>query len=504
MSLETSDSGLNQVNLGHLKYLAGLAAQPAGSWNGFYRTPVEGMNFGLRFQIAFSGYALFGLARLTPAYRAVYTTGLAALIEKMAHPDTWAYWFRGAARSLAQAGAETKPAGSLRTALEFTHSRLGLGGAIPLDPCQQGNIQYSAHLASLLGFYEMLSGDDRFDQEGLTLTAQANGQSFSFKYTHTSLAERIHQQMQDSHFGGACCEPGRAYAACNNHACISNLLHDRLHGTHLAEVNLRWAEWIKNRMLTGGMKGGLPLPAPNGLLSVAYMPDLHLPIPVSFNLTDAWGLSFMAAWDPDTASKIYPRFRKRLKKGPHNSLYLGSVRPNESAEISSVGLNTAFAAVFAREMGDRATFERLLAWADQQLDSATGENGECYYQAKPAAYITALLALAQALPGGGGGLRSLLAWQPDFEAPYLAEVSGGVDVTAAEWDGQALKIRLEGTPGAPAELKFGNLAFQPEVIVQGIKVETNKEGLESDSGEGELTLKLALPAGATEIILSQL
>jgi hypothetical protein len=115
-----------------------------------------------------------------------------------------------------------------------------------------------------------------------------------------------------------------------------------------------------------------------------------------------------------------------------------------------------------------------------------------------------LLALAQALPGGGGGLRSLLAWQPDFEAPYLAGVSGGVDVTAAEWDGQALKIRLEGTPGAQAELKFGNLAFQPEVIVQGIKVETNKEGLESDSGEGELTLKLALPAGATEIILSQL
>ncbi len=500
MSLETNYTGLSETDLGHLKYLYSLATQPGGSWEGFYKTPVDGMNFGLRFQIAFAGYALYGLARLTPAYRTPYATALAALIEKMVRPETWAYWFQGAARTL----QETRPPGPLKTVLKFTHSqpglsRLGLGGSIPANPCQQGNIQYSAHLSSLLGFYEMLTDSPRFDREGLTLTAQANGQPFSFSYTHSSLAERICEQMQDSHFGGACCEPGRAYAACNNHACISNLLHDRIHGTNFAEVNWRWSDWIKNHMLTGGLKGGLPLPAPNGLLSVAYMPDLHLPIPVSFNLTDAWGLAFMAAWDPATAGEIYPRFRKRLKTGPQDTLYLGSVGPNESAEISTVGLNTAFAAVFAREMGDQTTFERLQAWADQHLNLVTGGTGERHYQAKPAPYITALLALARTFPASGGGLHNLLKWRPDFEAPYLAEVSAGIDVTAAEWDGQALKIRLQAAPGISAQLILSNITFRPTVTVQGVEI--NEERLESAPEKSERVLRLDLPANLTEILI---
>lgn len=472
MSLETKPSGLSAADLGFLKYLTGLALQPVGEWDGFYRTFADGMNFGLRFQVAFSGYALAALARRTPAYRAPYVAALEALIEKMRHPDTWAYWFRGAVHQL-EAETSRKNPGPLKTALDFTASRLHLSGSIPADPCQQGNIQYSAHLSSLLGFYEMLTADPRFDRDGLTLSAEAGGKTYDFHYTHTSLAEHIFEQMQDNHFGGACCEPGRAYAACNNHACISNLLHDHLHGTHLAEANRRWSDWIKNHMLTGGVKGGLPLPAPNGLLSVAYMPDLRLPIPVSFNLTDAWGLAFMAAWDPATARQIYPRFQKRLKNGPGGTLYLGSRGPNESAEISTIGLNTAFAAVYAREMGDQATYERIIAWADAHLDPFTGESGARYYRAKPAPYVTALLALAGALPPAGGGLNSLLTWRPDFAAPYLAGVSDGYAVTMADYDGETLRIELEGEPGRPMELKFGNLTPATKLVVQGRNLEAN-------------------------------
>ncbi len=491
MSLETNISGLSAGDLGFLKYLSSLALQPAGEWDGFYRTPADGMNFGLRFQIAFSGYAVFALAQRTPAYRAPYAAALQALIEKMLHPDSWAYWFRGAARTL-EAEAMHKTPGPLISALEFTHSRLGLGGAVPADPCQQGNIQYSAHLASLLGFFEMLTADPRYDREGFTLTATSEDKTYNFHYTHSSLAGHIFEQMRDSHFGGACCEPGRAYAACNNHACISNLLHDRLHGTNLAEVNRRWSDWIKHHMLTGGVKGGLPLPAPNGLLSVAYMPDLHLPIPVSFNLTDAWGLAFMAAWDPATAREIYPRFRKRLKNGPGDTLYLGSLGPNESAEISSVGLNTAFAAVFAREMGDQPTYERLKNWADRQLDPVSDESGGRRYQAKPAPYVTALLALAGTLAPEGGGLHALLEWRPDFKAPYLVGASAGTDVTGAEGDGGNLRIELQGEAGRPVELRFGNLTPRTKLIVQGVKVAA--ENLEAASGveKGDVILRTTL------------
>jgi hypothetical protein len=209
----------------------------------------------------------------------------------------------------------------------------------------------------------------------------------------------------------------------------------------------------------------------------------------------------MAAWDPETAREIYPRFRKRLKKGPHNTLYLASVGPNESAEISTVGLNTAFAAVFAREVGDQTTFERLQAWTNLHLDLVTAERGERYYQVKPAPYVTALLALAQTLPATGGGLHSLLAWRPNFEAPYLAEASPGIDVTAADWDGQALKIRLQAAPGTSAELSFGNIAFRSKVTVQGVEVAINEEWLGSGPEKSELTLKVDLPPNSTEVLV---
>lgn len=495
MRVKTDAAGLNAADLGFLKYLSGLALQPAGNWDGFYRTPADGMNFGLRFQIAFSGYALFALARRTPAYRAPYATALQALIEKMQHPDAWAYWFRGAAHALeAESTAKTKASGPFKTAFEFTTSRLGLGSSVSPDPCQQGNIQYSAHLASLLGFYEMLTGDPRYDRDGFTLTAiSGGGRTYDFHYTHTGLAEHITGQMQESHFGGACCEPGRAYAACNNHACISNLLHDRLHGSHLAVVNRRWSDWIMHHMLTGGVKGGLPLPAPNGLLSVAYMSDLHLPIPVSFNLTDAWGLAFMAAWDAKTAHEMYPRFHKRLKSGPGDTLYLGSMRPNESVEISTIGLNTAFAALYAREMGDEPTYQRIKNWADQNLDPVEDADGGRRYRAKPAPYVTALLALAGTLPPEGGGLGSLVGWRPDFETPFLAGVEAGTAVTRAEFAGDTLHIELQGEVGVPVELRFGN--FTPHTKLKVLGRDYGVQDLGSlDTAKDQRLLRLVMPA----------
>jgi hypothetical protein len=165
-----------------------------------------------------------------------------------------------------------------------------------------------------------------------------------------------------------------------------------------------------------------------------------------------------------------------------------------------LALNTAFAAVFAREMGDQATFERLLAYANHQFDPTGGEKGQRYYQAKPAPYVTALLALALALPESGGGLRSLLEWRPDFKAPYLAEVSPGVDVTAAEWDGQTLRIRLQGLPGAPVELKFDNLAFRPIVRVEGVKAAQAE--IISSFKDGNLILSLKLRGNSSEILLA--
>jgi len=110
-----------------------------------------------------------------------------------------------------------------------------------------------------------------------------------------------------------------------------------------------------------------------------------------------------------------------------------------------------------------------------------------------------LLALARTFPASGSGLHNLLKWRPDFEAPYLAEVSAGIDVTAAEWDGQALKIRLQAAPGISAQLIFGNMTFRPTVTVQGVEI--NEERLESAPEKSGRVLRLDLPANLTEILI---
>ena len=498
MAVKEPVSGLSERDRSHLKYLRRLALQPLDSWEGFYRTPSEGMNFALRFQIAFAGYALYGLARRTPAYRHPYAEALKALIERMLRAETWAYWLNAARHS--QPKEEEKP-GHLQNAVDLVHSRLGLGGNIPADPCQQGNIQYSAHLSSLLGFYEMLTGDTGFDQEGVWLRAEAEGQLFEFHYTHSSLAEHLHAQMQESHFGGVCCEPGRAYVACNNHVCISNVLHDQLHGTRLAEANGRWAEWVEKRMLTGGRRGKLPLPAPNGLLSVAYMPDLHMPIPVSFNLTDAWGLAFMAAWQPELVEEVYPRLRRRLKPEGAGQLYLESRSPNESFEISSRALNTAFAAVLAREMGDTETFQALQDWADANLspveDSVTGR----YYEARPAPYVTALLALARTLPESGKGLYNLLRWRPDFTAPTLAEASPDVGVSEAEWTGTHLYASFYGKPETAFNLRIENCPAPEHINFDGAEINLDSEAARYEAATKTLHLRLSLNSAGGKLLI---
>lgn len=481
-----SVTGLSTTNLKHLNYLLDLAVQPADEWRGFYRTSVDGMNFGLRFQLAFSFYALYGLARLTPAYRLPYQMALRALIEKMLRPEVWSYWFRSAVRNPPQPDLAATNRNLFQNAIEVTHTKLGINGSISPDPCHDGNVQYSGHLASMLGFYQLLSGDDYYDHTGFTLKAEAHETAFAFDYTYSSLATRIQQQMQENYFHGLCCEPGRAYAACNNHACISNLLYDQLYPTNFAAANARWAEWVKTRLLRG--ETFLPLPAPNGLLSVAYMPGLHLSIPLSFNLTDAWGLAFMAAWEPELARREYRQFRKKLRqvksaeRANSMALKLGSLGPNENLEISNAGLNTGFAYILAKEMGDQETARRLRLFADENLGLLDQANRLYYSKGRPASYVTALFALGDTLPVSGGGLYALVHWQPNLADPYLAgvepftpsETTQTVAVTRAEYRPDfGLYIELKSTETTTVEVRLGNC--QPTAILKFRGVVVDKQ-----------------------------
>lgn len=435
---QTQTIGLSRTDIGHLNYLAGLATQPTDDWSGWFAAKGENANYARRFQIAFAGYALAGLAACTPAYRGLYGQALRGLIERMIHRDTWQYW--------------------------AAHDQ-----NIPPDPIIQGNVQYSGHLSCLIGLYEKITGDHIFDQNFKLVWDDDH----ALTYSHRQVAETIHRQQVANPFHGVPCEPGNVYAPCNNHAALSNILYDQAHGTNLANVNDEWVAWAKKHMFAKP-----PIPLPQGVVSVVYMTQLKMAAPVSFNFTDAWGLALMAPYNRKLVEEHYPKFRSQFGKG-NELACLHSAGINDRMEISNTGLNTGFAYMLAREMGDTALANRLRRWADETL-APTWEGNRLYYSAgKPAIYVTALFTLGDVL--NERGLYHLFAepWLEDrWSRPYLETVSPSVAVTAAEYDPDRACLVL----GLDSEPKMA-MPEQIELLCANIDSITGIEGLSQDSWE---------------------
>lgn len=429
---------LTREDLGHLTYLHRTLTQPLDRWDGFYTPLADSMNFGLRFQVAFAAYAVAALAAQTPAYRRPYVEALGAACERMRDVRVWGYWRQPVADPTRPAPTES---GHLAVLLA-PHGRRVLGP--PADPIIQNNVQFSGHFSTVLGLYERLTGDDRYDRPFVLADPESG---VVYEYTHTAVAERIQVQMAQNTFGGVCCEDGVAYVACNNHALSSNALHDAIHGTCFSAVNAGWLRHVRRKMVLRG-------PALRGLFAVCYLRDVHLSAPVAFNFTDAWGLAFLLPFDPALARRLYPRLRRRLTDAGRAGALLASAPLSEKMEISDVPLNTAFALIAARGVGDARTADRLAAYAGAAFGHRWDGAALSYAGAPRTLHSTALYALANV--AGGDALPRLFHAPPPADGPLLDRViteGGTIGVARAEYDpaGRALHLALErlGPDGPP-------------------------------------------------------
>src|SRR5215210_3027080 len=160
MQTKSEACALSRESLGHLNYLYGVLAQPLGSWEGFYMPQRPTMNFALRYQLAFVVYALASMSQRTPAYHAPYAEAIQAAIEKMLHVDSWGYW-RAASPSPQEAATSSHVNSGHVAVLLQPHQRAVAGASS--DPIVRDNLQYSGHLSTMLGLYEKVSGDNRYD-----------------------------------------------------------------------------------------------------------------------------------------------------------------------------------------------------------------------------------------------------------------------------------------------------------------------------------------------------
>ncbi|MBA3943531.1 MAG: hypothetical protein H0X37_03095 [Herpetosiphonaceae bacterium] len=345
---------------GYLRWLEELAHQPLAGWNGFTTPRSDNMNFGLRFQIAFSGYALGAIAIREPEFRARCITALGALIERFLSPPVWAYW-------VAATGSH--------------------------DPVACANIQYSGHLGHLLGLYELLGGDARFDQPW---DFEHNGQRTS--YTHTGVIEAIHRQMLANPYHGVECEAGCTYVSCNDHALWATLLHDRVHGTHFADANAAWLEFLQERLIFSG-----PRVPGRGAVTAIYSTRLGRAAPLGLNFMDAWSLALLAPLAPDLVQTQARRLWPRLHYESDGTAYLPSANIWQRMEGSDAAVNSGFAFVLAVELGETAIADALLGYAEQNFKPTTTDEAFRYDAGIAPAYTTALFAMGEA-----GGLGQLL------------------------------------------------------------------------------------------------
>ncbi|HYO49439.1 MAG TPA: hypothetical protein VEW94_06275 [Chloroflexia bacterium] len=424
-------SGLSLEGLGHLNYIRSVLAQPPGSWDGFYQAQSPSMNFALRYQLAFGAYAVAMLSQHTPAYRAPYAEALRGAIEKMLDVAAWGYW----------RVPQTPSGGSLLASsghvavLISPHQRAVAGP--PSDPVAQDNLQYSGHLSTMLGLYEKVTGDGRYDGP-FTLADPESGVSYT--YTHGEVAGRIYSQMRENSFGGVCCERGMAYVPCNNHALASNTLHDALHGTTYGKANEGWLRTVRRKMVLKG-------PSVRGVFGTTYVKDAHVATPFAFNFTDVWGLAFMLPFDRPLVRKLYGKFKQKVTKAGEGA-YVSSSSVSEKMEISDVPINTGFGLALARGIGDSKLAGALDRYARTEFEAGWQGTHYLYKGAPRTIHSTALYALAGAVNLGGENFTRLFRDPPNraaFAQPSLTHISGQSDqigVSRAEYDAQERSVYI--------------------------------------------------------------
>jgi len=368
----------------YLTYFERLALQPFNRWEGFSLQRLETRSFGLRAQLAFPCYALGAIAlhpTTSPAERERCLKAMAALIDRMLQRRVWAYW---------AISAEVRQN--------------------VVNPIARGNGEFSGHLAMMLGMYEIVGGDNRYDTEPFQLLWSHN--SFDrFSFTHTSLVNTLWEQAKTSKQLAVLCKPCQVRASQMNHILWAFALHDALHGSEYAAGNEAWFNFLQRRLALWG-----PNFPGRGTLNALYWPCLNLTPSLSLNFEDAWALAFLAQLQPDLTRDLAQRFFSQIRYLKEEKLgdplfaipqaYLPSLPFWQKLEIAEEAVTTGFAYLLAVELGEEMLASFLLSYADQQLQpieqQVVGEGERFYNRSLAPPFATALYALGEA-----GGLKRI-------------------------------------------------------------------------------------------------
>jgi hypothetical protein len=398
------------------------ALQPIGEWGGFDMIE-QFQTSSVRYQITTMGHALSSLqyARM-PAFHGYLSQAQRNLIDKWQERICWSYW-----------------------AKESTWGHLRYNP----DPVPRDNIMLTGWLTYQIASYVSNTGDTRYSDPGSITFRHPRGHEY--RYDLHSLTGALVENFERSDFCLYPCEPNWIYALCNGYGVLPLPMHDRMFGTDYAERVLPAfrrgfeQEFLSTDGRTIGIRSsltGLTIPSMTSILSDAAV---------------IWQL---APVFPDLARGLWETVRHEWVRVPEQDRVEIEMRGWDKIDTGNYKPvpATALAAISwaAKEMGDVALADRLLADADAILDPVTEDGVKSYRRASTLSNA----ALLGATAAGAFTHRQRVArgmpeaWEI---GPTLDECSyPEVLVARAVSDGQDLRVVLR--PGAAPGRRHVKLA----------------------------------------------
>ncbi|MFD1713011.1 hypothetical protein ACFSBZ_00855 [Amnibacterium flavum] len=484
---------LSEDQLGHLRHFDNISRLPDNDWSGMLqRVPFQDDGATVRYQLAYASFALAltHLHRL-PAAPGLFQPMLTRLIEKMLLPTVWGYW-----RDVSRGG------GALNSYIQRDPE---------WDPVARENIMYSGYLQTMITLNRYLFDDRRFDAPDSIVLDTASpfwgGSSHRFTYDRESLNENLYWQLVENGYLGIACQPNCIFQICIQPSILSYRLNDFITGGARADE------------ITAGYKraweefGQLD---ETGHFTCFVQYDLKNPIHASDITVNAWLGTLLNMWDPALVRDRYSAFMEgELKQAGPGELFVTQPSGSIEAQLMSP---MAWVAPWASEIGDQATVDGLLAYADSHLGREWRDGGLFYRRNDTAADDLGRATLVDPLSGNvmlgysrlniPDGLWRLYnrPLAPDHHrTPALVRVADDIDVSQAVFDRDAARLTfrvrrrtdlpLRGRSADAGTVEIGRLGGQGEW-----ELRRGSEIISSGTGD---TLVVECPTEATTFTLTK-
>ncbi|HEX9765905.1 MAG TPA: hypothetical protein VGA36_04015 [Nitriliruptorales bacterium] len=435
----------------YLRHFAAFGASAPDDWSVF--DDPKHVDSALRYQLAVSGWALYHLqAQYTPAYRQAAAVALGNFAERGRDPRVWGY-----------------------TLLENLKAF-----RIDGDPFERENVMYSGYLANVIGMFEAMSGDHRYDEPGgYSVT---NGRR-TYAWDHHRIVDQLALQHAISPLGSITCFPGWMWPACQTFSLRGIQLADLTHGTDHGHAVQRFVEAFPRWFMDDD----------GSILTSRHVTGVRHPVDhlvVGLTGQAATGL-FAGAFDPalihrNYEAQVLPRLRPtddgRLE------LELSTLDTYDTSYGWNPGMPYSFALLYAAELGDHDTAAGIRATLEQMLtpDEARPGPGSLVSMAIT---LMALINSERALAAGHRHAPCQDTTPELASAPYPQVI-----VSRATTDGTDLDAELLAGPAANGEVDLAFARLAPGATYRPIMDQVAGDPVVADR---DGTLRLPCPTGRT-------